>query len=241
MKAVILAAGEGRRLRPLTARLPKPLLPVGGRPLLALLIELLRRHGVKEIAVNLHHAGEAIASYAGDGTRFGVRLAYSWEERLLGSAGGVRRLDWFLRDGPFFVLYGDVLTEINLTALRSYHEARGAAVTMVLYRPERLTDCGVVRLAEDGRIVDFVEKPPAGRAPSAWANAGIYIVEPSVLEAIPPDRPYDFGADLFPALLARGTPIVGYRTDALVVDIGSFEGYQRAQRAALGLVGQRGA
>lgn len=231
MKGMILAAGEGRRLRPLTERLPKPMLPVDGRPLLAHLIELLRRHGVCDIAVNLHHRGEAIESYAGDGARFGVRLTYSHEERLLGSVGALKRLDWFLRDGPFFVLCGDVLTDIDLTALRSFHKARRAAVTIALYQPEALGSCGVVRLAEDDRILDFVEKPAPGTEPSRWANAGIYVVEPFVLDDIPRDRPYDFAADLVPALLARGLRIVGYGSDALVVDIGSHDGYRRAQQA----------
>jgi NDP-sugar pyrophosphorylase family protein len=232
MRAVILAAGEGRRLRPLTETVPKPLLPVAGRPLLAHLIELLRRHGVDEIAINLHHCPEAIPAYLGDGERFGVRIAYSLEERLLGSAGGVKRVEAFLANEPFFVLYGDVLTDLDLTALGQFHAERRSCLTMAVHQPEDPTRCGMARLGAGGRLLEFVEKPPAGRAPSPWANAGIYVVEPSVLRHIPCGRPFDFGSDLFPLLIARDVPLFGYVSEALIVDIGSPQRYRRAQRAA---------
>jgi NDP-sugar pyrophosphorylase family protein len=231
MKAMILAAGEGRRLRPLTETLPKPLLPVGGRPLIARLIELLRQHGVQEIAINLCHQPEAIRSFYGDGSRLGVRVTYSVEERPLGTAGGVKRMASFFGDEPFFVLYGDVLTNIDLTALRSFHNKRGAALTMGLYQPEERSECGMVQLGVDNRILTFVEKPESGQEPSAWANAGVYVVEPAVLRHIPPGA-FDFGADLFPLLLERGLALFGYMSDALVVDIGTPRGYARAQELA---------
>ena len=232
MKAMILAAGEGRRLRPLTDAVPKPMLPVGGRPLLVHLIDLLRSHGVREIAINLHHQPEVISALLGDGRPFGVRITYSLEERLLGSAGGVKRMEAFFGDEPFFVVYGDVLTDLDLTALRAFHTSQGAALTMALHQPAALNECGVAELAEDGRILAFVEKPAPGEEPSRWANAGIYIVQPLVLRHIPPDTPFDFGADLFPLLLQRGVPLYGYASDALVVDIGTPEGYVRAEAVA---------
>jgi len=231
MKAVILAAGEGSRLRPLTERVPKPLLPVAGRPLLAHLIDLLQRHGVEEIAINLHHLPEAIPAYVGDGARFGVRATYSFEERLLGSAGGVKRMEAFFGEEPFFVLYGDVLTDLDLAALRAFHAACGGALTMALYRPQDISACGAVQLDATGRLLAFVEKPAPGQEPSPWANAGIYVVEPAVLRSIPADQPCDFGADLFPLLLERGVPLFGYASEALVLDIGSPAGYQQAQAA----------
>ena len=231
MRAVILAAGEGSRLRPLTETLPKPLLPVAGRPLLAHLIDLLRRHGVNEVALNLHHLPAAIPAYLGDGRRFGVRATYSLEERLLGSAGGVKRMEAFFGDEPFFVLYGDVLTDLNLTTLRAFHAARGAALTMALYRPEDISACGAVQVESTGRILAFFEKPAPGQEPSPWANAGIYVVDPAVLRSIPPDQACDFGADLFPLLLEQGVPLFGYASDALVLDIGSPARYRRAQAA----------
>jgi NDP-sugar pyrophosphorylase family protein len=232
MKAMILAAGEGRRLRPLTEDVPKPMLPVGGRPLLAHLIGLLRAHGVRDIAVNLHHRPSTVRAYLGDGRRLGVRLTYSPEERLLGSAGGVKRMQSFFGDSAFFVLYGDVLTNLNLTALRTFHAERRSALTVALYRPEALNECGVVRLGVGDRILHFVEKPEPGQEPSRLANAGIYLVEPAVLGAIPEDRPFDFGTDLFPLLLEQGVPVFGFVSDALVLDIGTYDRYRQAQAAA---------
>ena len=231
MRAMILAAGEGRRLRPLTETVPKPLLPVGGRPLIARLIELLVQHGVQEIAINICHQPEAIRSALGDGSQLGARIIYSMEDWPLGTAGGVKRMAPFFGNEPFFVLYGDVLTDMDLTALRSFHSERRAALTMGLYQPEEPSECGMVQLGVNQRILEFVEKPEPGREPSIWANAGVYVVEPAVLRHIPP-RTFEFGADLFPLLLARGFALFGYVSDALVVDIGTPRGYARAQELA---------
>jgi NDP-sugar pyrophosphorylase family protein len=231
MKAMILAAGEGRRLRPLTETVPKPLLSVGGRPLIARLIELLRQHGVQDIAINLCHRPEAIRSFLGDGSRLGVQITYSLEAQPLGTAGGVKRMAPFFGDEPFLVLYGDVLTNMDLMSLRSFHTERRAALTMGLYQPEEPSTCGMVQLGADNRILTFVEKPEPGREPSGWANAGVYVVEPAVLRHIPP-RAFDFGAGLFPLLLERGFALFGYMSDALVVDIGTPRGYARAQELA---------
>ena len=140
-------------------------------------------------------------------------------------------MEAFLGEEPFFVVYGDVLTDLNLTALRAFHAASGAALTMALYRPEDISACGAVQVDATGRILAFVEKPAPGQEPSPWANAGVYVVEPVVLRSIPPDQPCDFGADLFPFLLERGIPLYGYTSDALVLDIGSPARYERAQAA----------
>ena len=233
MKAMILAAGEGRRMRPLTTAMPKPMLPVGGRPLVDRLIDLLRRHSVRDIAINLHHEPRALQAHVGDGRDLGVRVVYSSEERALGTAGGVKRMEAFFGGDPFFVLYGDVFTNLDLTALRSFHTGRRAALTMALYQPDRPAECGVVRLGADSRVLEFVEKPEPGSEPSRWANAGVYVVEPGILQFVPVDQPFDFGSDLFPLLLERGVPLFGNRSDALVVDIGTPAGYARAQAVAL--------
>lgn len=229
MKAMILAAGEGRRLRPLTDVVPKPMLRVGGRALLAHLIALLRAHGVRQVAINLHHRPAAITDYFGEGAGFGVKITYSREERLLGSAGAVKRLQPFFRDGAFFVLYGDVLTDIDLGALYAYHSRQRAKLTMALYEADDPARCGIARIDGTGRVLDFVEKPSRAKAPSRWANAGIYVVEPDVLDLVPTDRPFDFGNDLIPLLLERGLAVFGWPTDALVLDIGSPERYLLAQ------------
>jgi NDP-sugar pyrophosphorylase family protein len=228
MKALILAAGEGTRLRPLTEDRPKPMVPLGGRPLLDYLVALVRQHGVTNVAVNLHYRPEAIIAHFDDGARHGVSLTYSWEEQLLGSAGAARKLDWFL-DEPFFVLYGDVLTDIDLTTLAKHHRASGALVTVALHEvpdPER---CGIAQLDETSRIQRFVEKPPATLGMGNLANTGICVMEPDVLRYVPVGTPFDFGTDLFPLLLERHAPMQGVLTQAYVKDIGSLERYAQAQ------------
>ncbi len=227
MRALILAAGEGTRLRPLTADRPKPMLPVGGSPILEHLVRHLRRHGIREIAINLHYKPEAIVEHFGDGQRFDVSITYSPEAELLGSAGAARQLDWFF-DDTFLVLYGDVLTDLNLTALVEHHHARAAAGTITLYEAEDPTRCGIVKLAHDDRVVQFVEKPPSASF-GTLANAGVYVLEPSVLRAVPPGQPFDFGHDLFPLLLEQGVPLYGYRAASYVLDIGSPERYAQAE------------
>ncbi len=231
MKALILAAGEGTRLRPLTRERPKPMLPVGGAPLLEHLLRLLARHGIRDIAINLHYKPDVVTGHFGDGALWGVRLTYSYEEQMLGTAGAVRRLQPFL-DEPFFVLYGDVLTDLDLTALAAFHKARGAALTAVLYRVPRPWDCGIVALDEEGRITRFVEKPPREQVFSNLANAGIYVMAPGLIASIPPETFFDFGHDLFPRLLASGAALFGYPIgeNDYVLDIGSPEKYEQAQR-----------
>jgi len=237
MKAIILAAGEGRRLRPLTKRVPKPLLPLGGRPLIDHLVALLAAHGVREIAVNLHHRPEAIRDHLGDGSRLGVSVTYSEEETLLGSAGAVKRLEPFF-DESFFVLYGDVLTDIDLTALAAFHRNRGAALTMALYQTDEPERCGIAETDVHGTVRRFREKPAPGETASRWANAGVYAVEPTVLHFIPPDSFFDFGDQLIPLLLERGEPVRAYLSDSYFLDIGSPERYAQAERdLASGRVG----
>jgi mannose-1-phosphate guanylyltransferase len=222
VKALILAAGEGQRLRPLTETCPKVLLPLGDGSPIEHSVALLRRHGVDEIAVNVHHLADVIRA------RLGPELTYSYEERLLGSAGAAKRLAGFL-DEPFFVLYGDVVTDVDLSALAERHTEAGAVATLLLYEVEDPSRCGIVELDEDDRIVRFVEKPSPGEAEGNLANAGIFMLEPRVLDLIDEDTPADFGFDVFPRLLARGDILCGFRSDAYVLDIGSPERYAQAQ------------
>ncbi|MHB8491832.1 MAG: nucleotidyltransferase family protein [Solirubrobacteraceae bacterium] len=232
MKALLLAAGEGTRLRPLTDRIPKPMLPIDGRPLLEHLVGLLRAHGVTEVAINLHHRGEAITDHFGDGTGLGVRIVYSHEESMLGSAGAAKRLERFL-DEPFLVLYGDVLTDVDLTRLGALHRRSGAAATVAVYPVDDPARCGVVELDATGRVRRFVEKPAPGETESSLGNAGVYCLEPDVLSLVPPEAPSDFGHDLFPRLLDSGRTMVAYHDPgAYYLDIGSIERYEQAQSDA---------
>lgn len=228
-RAMILAAGKGTRLRPLTNRTPKAMVPVDGRPLLEYNIELLRAHGVREIAINLHAHADTITEHFGDGSRFGVSLTYSFEPQLLGTAGGVKELESFFRDGPFYVVYGDVLTRLDLSSLLAYHQGRGAMGTIALHQPEDLTRCGVVQQDENGWITDFIEKPASGMKPDAWANAGIYLLEPELLQTMSADVPQDFGSDVFPEIVEHSGGLAGYRSDAVFWDVGSAERLRLAE------------
>ena len=236
MKALILAAGEGTRLRPLTTDRPKPMLPVGGVPLLEHIVALLHRHGVTHIAINLHYKPWAIVRHLGHGQRWGVRIHYSFEKQLLGSAGAAKRLEWYL-DESFIVFYGDVYTEMDLSALMTAHRHSGALMTMALYEVDNPTACGIVELDDQSRVRRFVEKPAPDQVFSRLANAGIFVVEPQVLSELPQEQYLDFGRDIFPQMLVKGQTIMGYPITTPLIDIGTPENYQKAQQlAALQLV-----
>ena len=228
MKAVILAAGEGTRLRPLTEDYPKPMLPVGGRPLLEYLLELLQTHGVSEVAINLHHRPRSVVSYLGDGSARDMKIVYSYEKRLLGTAGALRPMASFL-DDTFIVLCGDLLTDADLTSLVEFHRWRAAAATIALHRVEEPGRAGLVETAPDGRIVRFEEKPPRDRRFTNLACAGIYVFEPSVLADIPERGASDLGRDLLPRLIDKGLPVYGVEGVGQVLDIGSAKRYAQAQ------------
>jgi mannose-1-phosphate guanylyltransferase/phosphomannomutase len=241
MRALSLAAGEGTRLRPLTFDRPKPMLPIGGRPILEHLVELLRHHGVTELAINLHYKPEVITRHFGNGSRFGVSITYSFEDRLLGSAGAAKQLEGFFSGETFVVLYGDVLASVDITALARVHREHGGVGTLALYEVEDPSRCGIVELSRNERIRRFVEKPALGTVEGNLANAGIYVLEPDILQAIPEGQPFDFGSDVFPSLLELGHPLYGVRTDGYVLDIGAPERYLQAevdfQAGRLGLNG----
>jgi NDP-sugar pyrophosphorylase family protein len=247
VKAMILAAGEGTRLRPLTLDRPKPMLPLGGKPLLEHLLRWLHSYGVCQIAINLHHQPEAITSHFGDGHRFGVSITYSYEEQLLGTAGAVKRVQSFF-DETFVVVYGDVFTNLDLSRLIHFHNAHreegmrdgtaGAAVgspdpflTLALYRVDNPSSCGLAEVDDRGRVTRFVEKPSPEEVFTNMANAGVVVLEPGVLEHIPPATFCDFGRDLFPRLLERAIPLYGcpLRDGEFLIDIGTPASYRRAQ------------
>ncbi len=236
-KALILAAGEGTRLRPLTLDRPKPMVPVHGKPVIGHIVEWLRDHDVREIAVNLHYRPERLVAYLGDGRAHGVRIRYSHEDPVLGTAGAVRHLADFWGEDPFLVVYGDVLTDLDLTALQAAHahhretDPRTAA-TLALYRVDNPTEVGLVELDPRGRIRRFVEKPQPHQVFTDLANAGVLVMEPTVLSQIPPGRFYDFGLHLFPELLRQEIPLYGWVVPpgTRVLDIGTPDRYALAQR-----------
>jgi mannose-1-phosphate guanylyltransferase/phosphomannomutase len=236
-KALILAAGEGTRLRPLTLDRPKPMAPIAGRPLLEHTVNWLAGYGVREIAINLHYRPEAIVNHFGDGAAYGVRITYSHEEPILGTAGAVRKLADFFDSGPFLVIYGDVLTDLDLRQLLAFHRERvgrdpATGATIGLYHVPNPTEVGLVGTDSNGRITRFLEKPRPEEVFTDLANTGILVVEPAVIPRIPSATFYDFGRDLFPKLLAAGVPLYGWviPDGTYLLDIGTTEKYAQAQR-----------
>lgn len=232
MKAVIMAGGEGSRLRPLTCDRPKPMVPVMNRPLMEYGVELLQRHGFREIAVTLQYLPEKIKDHFGDGRRFGVNLHYFVEEEPLGTAGSVKNAASLL-DETFVVVSGDALTDLDLTAAVEFHRARGAVATLVLKSVENPLEYGVVMIESEGRINRFLEKPGWGEVFSDTVNTGIYILEPEVLSLVEAGRMVDFSKDLFPSLLELKEPLFGCVLDGFWCDIGDLKEYLRAHRAIL--------
>ncbi len=228
MKAMILAAGVGSRLEPLTCNVPKPMVPVVNRPAMEHIVNLLVKNNITKVAANLWYLPEKIQSYFGDGSRFGVNLHYSVEKDLMGTAGGVKKLQSFL-DETFVIISGDALTDIDLWGLIQKHRESGAIATIALKEVSDPSQFGVVITEADGRIKAFQEKPQPEEALSKLANTGIYVFEPAIFDLIPAATVYDFGKQLFPELVKQGAPFYGYHAKGYWCDIGSLTQYRFAQ------------
>ncbi|HHU76024.1 MAG TPA: NTP transferase domain-containing protein [Firmicutes bacterium] len=233
MKAVIMAGGEGARLRPLTCDRPKPMVPLMDRPIMEYIIELLVEHGIREQAVTLQYLPEQIGDYFGDGLSHGVSLHYFLEDEPLGTAGSVKNASSFL-DETFLVISGDCLTDINLGEAIAFHRQKGAFVTIVLTPQDNPLEYGVVMVNEEGKIIRFLEKPSWGEVFSDTVNTGIYIIEPEVLDYIPPGKKFDFSKDLFPLLLKEGKALYGCSLEGYWCDIGNLEQYRQTNYDVLG-------
>jgi NDP-sugar pyrophosphorylase family protein len=232
MKGMILAGGLSTRLYPLTLELPKPLVPVLDRPVVGHVIEYLKRFGVDDIVINVHYFPEAVRSYVGDGSAWGMHVDYLHETQLMGSAGAVRQVaDRFA--GTFVVIGCDDVTDIDLDAALRFHRDRRAEATIVLVEVDDVSQYGAVIVDDSGRIVEFQEKPPKGTERSRLANTGVYIFEPALLRRIPPKTFYDFGKQVFPELLAAGGAFFGMQQQAYWCDVGTPGEYRRVHRDAL--------
>lgn len=246
MKALILAAGRGTRVQPLTYQTPKPMLPIMNTPVMETLVRLLQRNGVDRIMVNTSYLGENIEAYFRDGSALGVEMGYSFEGHLvdgqlidepMGSAGALRKIQdhsgFF--DDTFIVLCGDALIDLDLQAAVDFHRRRGAVATLVLAEVERsqVSSYGVVVTEDDGRILEFQEKPTVEEAKSTTINTGIYIFEPEVLDYIPIGVAYDIGGQLFPALIADNAPLFGVKEPLQWLDIGKVSDYYEVMQLAL--------
>ncbi len=233
MRAVVMAGGEGTRLRPMTANQPKPLLPVVNKPIMEHVLRLLRRHGITETVVTLQFLAALVRNYFGDGDELGMQLSYATEETPLGTAGSVKNAEEVLRDAPFLVISGDALTDIDLTDLVRFHREKGALVTVALKAVPDPLEFGIVITGEDGRIERFLEKPTWGQVFSDTVNTGIYVMEPEVLEHVAAGEQVDWSHDVFPALLAAGRPLYGYVAEGYWEDVGTHASYLRAQADVL--------
>ncbi len=242
MKAMVLAGGMSTRLYPLTHQVPKPLVPLAGEPITAHILRYLRSFGIIDVAINVHYHAEAIRAYFGDGSAYGVRLHYVHEEELSGSAGGLKKAESFF-DETFVVVGCDDLTDANLDTLIAFHRKRQAIATIGLVEMEQVDQYGVVILDDQGRIVQFQEKPEPGRELSHLVNTGIYCFEPDIFARIPANQFVDFGRNVFPSLQARNEAFYGLLLPgAYWCDIGTPSEYLRATRDALsGVVHLRGA
>jgi mannose-1-phosphate guanylyltransferase / phosphomannomutase len=231
MKAVIMAGGEGTRLRPLTANQPKPMVPLGNRPMMEHIVRHVHNHGFRDIVVTVQFLASQVRNYFGDGSDMGVDLTYATETNPLGTAGSVRNAREQLQE-TFLVISGDALTDVDLGELVAFHRSSGAMATVALKRMENPLEFGIVITREDGRIERFLEKPHWGQVFSDTINTGIYVLEPEVFEHIP-DGPSDFAGDIFPKLLELGVPLFGFVVDGYWEDVGNLDAYQRAHQDIL--------
>jgi len=232
VKAVVMAGGEGSRLRPLTLGRPKPMVPLANRPMLEHILLLLKRHGITEVIITVQYMASYIQNQIGDGSDLGMHVTYSVEEHPLGTAGSVRQAADALTD-TFLVISGDALTDFDLDAIVEYHKKVGAMATLTLYRVANPLEYGVVITGEDGRIRQFQEKPSWAEVVTDTINTGIYVLEPAIFDYYEPDQVFDFSKDLFPLLLREDKPLYGYVADGYWTDVGSIEEYVRATRDAL--------
>ena len=233
MKAVVMAGGEGSRLRPLTIRRSKPMVPIAGKPVMEHILNLLKRHGFTEVIVTVQYLASSIEDYFGNGSQFGMRITYSREDVPLGTAGSVKNAEEQLTE-PFLVISGDALTDYNLTDLIQFHNDKKSLATLLLAHVHNPLEYGVIITNEDGHITQFLEKPSWGEVFSDTINTGIYVLDPKVFTYFEKDKPFDFSQELFPSMLKKGDPIYGYVTPGgYWCDVGNLSEYMRANADVL--------
>jgi len=232
LQAVVIAGGEGTRLRPLTTTTPKPLLPVANQPILSHVLQLLHRHGIDDVVISVAYLANAIRSYLGDGSDIGMRIRYVQEESPLGTAGAVANARELLND-TFLVMSGDVITDFDLSDAVKVHRDHDAVATVLLSRVSHPTEFGIVMTDDDEAVTSLVEKPSWGGVFTDAVNTGVYICEPSVLDLIQRGVAVDFAQDVFPALLERKVPFFGHVAPGYWADVGTFNGYLQTHRDML--------
>src|SRR5215472_10112254 len=232
MKAVVMAGGEGSRLRPLTVARPKPMVPIVGKPVMEHILHLLKAHGITDVVVTVQYLANNIEDYFGDGSQFGMNIAYSREEVPLGTAGSVKNAESLLTE-PFIVISGDALTDYNLTEIIEYHHSKKSLATLTLAHVHNPLEYGVIITNESGHITQFLEKPSWGEVFSDTINTGIYVLDPQIFSYFERDKPFDFSQELFPYMLKKGDPIYGYVASGYWCDVGNLSEYMRANADTL--------
>ena len=231
MKAIILAAGLGKRLG--LEELPKPMYKINEKPILEHNILLLKKHDIQDICITLHYKGEVIKDYFEDGKKWNVRITYAFEKTLLGTSGGVKSAAWFLEKGSFFIIYGDNYTNIDLTEMLQFHKNTNPTATIALFDSAKSLNSkiagGFVNLDKSNSVVSFIEG--GKNESSGYVNAGVYILEPKVLDMIPVNKPSDFGADIFPKLLKNNFLVKGYLTNSFVLAIDTKDALELTKQA----------
>jgi mannose-1-phosphate guanylyltransferase/phosphomannomutase len=232
VKAVVMAGGEGSRLRPLTIGRPKPMVPIVNKAVIHHIFDLLKHHGITEVIVTLRYMASAIEDFFGDGSSLGMQITYVIEEAPLGTAGSVKNAAQYL-DDTFIVISGDALTDFNLQEIVRVHRERRAMASITLTRVPDPLEFGVIITDEAGRVTQFLEKPSWGEVISDTVNTGLYVLEPEVLDLIPEGVPYDFASELFPRMLAEKCALYGYVAEGYWCDVGNISEYMRANADVL--------
>jgi mannose-1-phosphate guanylyltransferase / phosphomannomutase len=227
LKAIVMAGGFGKRLRPFTRNCPKPMLPLIDKPVLAHILDLLKRHRFFEIIIAAHYLPEQIQDYFGDGRHMGMTLHYSVEESPLGTAGSVKKAQSYLDDEPFLVISGDIITDINLSQVVQFHREKDALATLALTHVADPTQYGVVITDHAGHIRQYLEKPGHQQVISNFVNTGIYVLEPTLLDDMKPNTACDFSYDIFPQMLNRNQALFGYLAEGYWRDMGTMQSYQQ--------------
>ncbi|RLE06539.1 hypothetical protein DRZ78_04565 [Candidatus Aerophobetes bacterium] len=232
VRAMVLAAGLGTRLKPLTYRVSKPMVPVINKPSILYPLRLLKKYGIDEVIINLHYQAEQVKEYLGGGEKFGLKIIYSEEKHLLGTAGGVKKMEEYFTD-TFLVLSADGISNIDLGRVVRFHREREAMATVVLKEKEERFNYGIALCDEGGRITRFMEKPSWGEFFSNKINTGIYVFDPKVFSYIPPGQEYDFGHQVLPEMVKAEEKVYGYVTNDYWMDMGNLEDYRKTQRDIL--------
>lgn len=233
MKAVILAGGEGTRLRPLTFLNPKPMLPLINRPFMENFILWLKSHRIKDIIFSTGYLPEIFENYFGDGSRFGVKITYVEEKESLDTCGGVKNVERYLDNNSFMVFNGDILSSLDLTDMMAFHREKKADITISLTSVEDPTSYGLVPVDDEGRVIEFLEKPKKDEIVTKLVNAGIYVIEPHIMGLVPKGEKYSFERELFPEVLNEGYRVFGYVSNSYWLDVGTPQKYLKAHRDIL--------